>query len=395
MKNKKTALIFMVCYLAYTLIYIARLNLSVASPSFVEHAILDKAGIGLLGGVFSIVYASGRLINGYIADRQSPRRMIGIGLFIVGISNLLMGTLPGVVGLVCLWGCNAFAQSMLWGAVLRAVAFVYEPEVAKKKVSFMVTSVATGNIIGILLNTWLIELLGFRFAFVVPGILTFLFSGIVFFTLRGIAETAEQEEKGTKSIVSFSLFKIPILQRVLIPAFLHGVVKDNISVWMTVYFVEKFQVDLAQSAGFVFFIPLVGFVGRMLYPACYKVCGSNEHKVSVVSFAVCVLASLVLCTNFLTPALATVCLSLIYAAVSVANTSILSIFPLQFQESGSVASVSGIMDFATYLGAGVGSLIYGVVIKQFGYLPMFLSWAAVMIVSIFVLLRPALAKKHA
>jgi len=255
--------------------------------------------------------------------------------------------------------------------------------------------VATGNIIGILLNTWLIELLGFRFAFVVPGILTFLFSGIVFFTLRGIAETAEQEEKGTKSIVSFSLFKIPILQRVLIPAFLHGVVKDNISVWMTVYFVEKFQVDLAQSAGFVFFIPLVGFVGRMLYPACYKVCGSNEHKVSVVSFAVCVLASLVLCTNFLTPALATVCLSLIYAAVSVANTSILSIFPLQFQESGSVASVSGIMDFATYLGAGVGSLIYGVVIKQFGYLPMFLSWAAVMIVSIFVLLRPALAKKHA
>lgn len=46
-------------------------------------------------------------------------------------------------------------------------------------------------------------------------------------------------------------------------------------------------------------------------------------------------------------------------------------------------SVSGIMDFVTYLGAGLSSVVYGFV----GYLPMFASWAVVSVVSLTVLAR--------
>ena len=48
----------------------------------------------------------------------------------------------------------------------------------------------------------------------------------------------------------------------------------------------------------------------------------------------------------------------------------LSIYPLRYTNEGSYAGVSGILDFATYFGAGVSSAIYGVVIKHFEYLPM-------------------------
>ena len=64
------------------------------------------------------------------------------------------------------------------------------------------------------------------------------------------------------------------------------------------------------------------------------------------------------------------------------NTSFLSIYPLRYLESGNVSSVSGVMDFSTYLGAGIASMCYGVVIEYFVYVPMFVSWAVLSVVGI-------------
>ena len=68
-------------------------------------------------------------------------------------------------------------------------------------------------------------------------------------------------------------------------------------------------------------------------------------------------------------------LSLVYMAVSMMNACFLSFFPLQFAREGAVASVSGIMDFATYLGTGISSMVFGVLIEGYGYGAMFATWA--------------------
>jgi sugar phosphate permease len=83
---------------------------------------------------------------------------------------------------------------------------------------------------------------------------------------------------------------------------------------------------------------------------------------------------------------AAICLSLIYAFVSMINTSILSMFPLRFAEQGMVSSVSGIMDFATYLGAAISAAIYGVLIESGNYFGMFASWVALSALSILIVL---------
>ena len=44
---KKTGLVFIITYLAYTSIYISRLNLSIASPELSGQGILTAAQIGL------------------------------------------------------------------------------------------------------------------------------------------------------------------------------------------------------------------------------------------------------------------------------------------------------------------------------------------------------------
>ena len=124
MKNKKGVLIFLICYLAYTSIYIARLNLSVASPSMIDLGVTDSAKIGILGSIFSVIFACGRLINGQISDRQPPWIMLALGLIGAGVANVVFSFFPPFIALVLLWAANAYAQSMMWSSVLIMTNFV-------------------------------------------------------------------------------------------------------------------------------------------------------------------------------------------------------------------------------------------------------------------------------
>ena len=383
--KKKSLIIFIALYVTYTAIYVARLNLSMASPEMKAAGMLTSAQLGLLGSLFSVIYACCRLLNGILSDRVAPWKMICTGLAIAGISNLAVGFMPPFAGVALFWSTNAFAQSMLWSSVLCVISSLYDKETAKKRTSIMVTSVATGNIIGILLNTWLIDQFGLRWAFIIPGAITLILAAANLMLLRAIP--APDQAAGKKHINIFTLLINREIRTAVVPAFLHGIMKDNVTLWMTVFFVDRFAIDLEQSAWFVLLIPVVGFLGRSVYSLFYKLCSNEEHKVSVYGFVVCVVCALVMCIPGVTPVAAMLALSFIYAATSVINTSFLSIYPIRFVETGNVASVSGVMDFVTYLGAGVASACYGVVIDSFGYLPMFISWAAVSVLGVALVLR--------
>lgn len=384
MREKKSKFIFLIVYLAYVSIYIARVNLSMAGPSLISENVLDTVQLGLLGSIFSTIYAMGRLLNGSLGDKTPPYVMLTVGLAVAGISNIFIGFLPPFIGIFLLWTTNAYAQSMLWSSVLCVVSAMYEGEEAKRKTSLMVTSVAMGNILAIILNTFLITRFGVRFAFVVPGALTLILGLLVCLFTRGIKPQASGAKK---HLSMWKLLKDKTILSMSVPAVMHGVMKENISLWMTVFIVDRYLVDLSTSSYYILLIPTIGFIGRTLYPLLYKLCRERENTVSAVGFFVCIAASVLLCVNSIGMLTAVILLSLVYTAVSMINTSILSIFPLSYLKTGNVASVSGVMDFATYLGGGVASMIYGVVIANFGYAPMFVSWIVISAISVLMLIK--------
>jgi len=174
---KKTcpkALIFVLCYISYVCIYAARLNLSIASPEMITGGVFSSEQYGFLGSAFFVVYACGRLLNGVIGDRTAPWVMISLGLLMTGAANLLIGTLPAFMLILLLWCVNAYAQSMLWSSLLRCMTGLYGKETADRKVPILVSSVSVGNIAGIVISTWMVENIGIRAAFLVPGGLTLL-----------------------------------------------------------------------------------------------------------------------------------------------------------------------------------------------------------------------------
>jgi len=377
----RPGVVFWLLYIAYCAIYIARLNLSMAAPSMKAAGVLNAAQIGFLGSAFSVIYSCGRLFNGMLGDRLAPKLLIVTGLVLTGIANLLIGILPPYLIILVLWSLNAFGQSMLWSSLLQTVTTLYGKAGANKKTPILVSSVSVGNILGILLGTWLA---GFdiRAAFLIPGIMTVVCGFLVLYI-------APPAPKTQSSGMQFgALLRDKKIRGILLPAMFHGTMKDNIPLWMAVYFTARFGLDLEASPWYVLLIPVVGLAGRLLYPACYKLSRGRENAISVFCFLACAALSIGLCIPGTTPLLAAIYLSLIYALVSMINTSFLSMFPLRFADKGFVSSVSGIADFATYLGAGIASAIYGVFIDGglSGYIIMFASWAVLSVLSVALLL---------
>lgn len=92
----------------------------------------------------------------------------------------------------------------------------------------MVTAVAAGNIAGILCNTAIIRAIGISFAFLIPGGLLLLAFPVLLFCGTKEGELTVPPRQG---ISFFRTFTMPAVRQMLLPAFFHGVMKDNISLW--------------------------------------------------------------------------------------------------------------------------------------------------------------------
>lgn len=386
-KQFPKGLVFILCYVAYVSIYAARLNLAQASPALIAGGVMTSEQYGFLGSAFFWVYACGRLLNGMIGDRAAPWVMISLGLALTGAANLLIGTLPAYLLILLLWCVNAYGQSMLWSSLLRCMTGLYGKATVDKKVPILVSSVSVGNIAGIVLCTWMVDSLGIRAAFLAPGIVTVLMGVLALVVLRTVP-TPPAPPKQSFPVMEF--IRDRKIRGMLLPALFHGVVKDNIGTWMALYFVTRYGINLESSALFVLLIPTVGMVGRLVYPMCYKLSGNRENMISVLSFGACAALAGVMCLNPASPWVAAICLSLIYALISMINTSTLSMFPLRFAEKNMVSSVSGVADCFTYLGAGIGSAVYGFWNKGGNFVPMYISWVVLCALSIglLMLLKP-------
>ena len=359
------------------------MNLSMASPGMISAGMLTEVQYGFVGSVFFVTYACGRLLNGMIGDRIAPWIMVAIGLLLTGLSNLLIGAFPVYLVVLVFWCVNAYAQSMLWSSLLRCMTGLYGKEVANKKVPVLVSSVSVGNIAGILLSTWMVEWIGIRAAFLIPGALSVILGLTAAYVLSSVPDVPKP---GKQNIPVVEFFKNKKIRGIMLPALFHGVIKDNIGSWMALYFVVRYNIDLESSALFVLLIPAVGMVGRLIYPFCYKLSKQRENLISVLSFVACAFLAAVLCLDFSQPIIAAICLSLIYALISMVNTSMLSMFPLHFADKNMVSSVSGVADFATYFGAGIGSAVYGYWNRGGDFSMMFISWVILCSVSTFLLM---------
>ena len=118
--------LFCLCWVAYFLGYLGRLNLSAVMVQAIAEGAVTKAQAGALGTALFFTYALGQLFSGWLGDKVSPRGFIAAGLAISGCCNVAMGLAASYPVMVVVWCVNGFSQSFLWPPMLRIFAERYQ-----------------------------------------------------------------------------------------------------------------------------------------------------------------------------------------------------------------------------------------------------------------------------
>jgi len=111
----------------YLFYYFCKYNLGTAAKGIQDEFGYSSQTIGWVTTIFTLVYAAGQFINGFLGDRYGPKRIMLIGAVGGIIANVCFG-LSGVLWLfVLFWAFNAYFSSCGWAPGSR-ILFNWFPE---------------------------------------------------------------------------------------------------------------------------------------------------------------------------------------------------------------------------------------------------------------------------
>jgi MFS family permease len=268
-----TGKVFILLCLMYFIMYVDRVNLSIAAPLIKGELHLSNTELGLALGAFGYCYALFQIISGYLGDRIGARRMLSIsGLFWTG-GTVLAGFATGLwtlIGARLLVGIGeAGTIPTATGAISRWV-----PKVRRGFAQgFTHTSARLAAAVTPPLVVALIPLLGWRGSFVVLGVASFIWVALWWNYFRddpreheGVtaAELAElpvlDREVGSRATVPWGRLILRVAP-VTLAFFCHAWTLWLYLSWLPSFFVGEYGFDLKDSALLSSVIFIAGMVG--------------------------------------------------------------------------------------------------------------------------------------
>ena len=320
----------------YALYYVIRKNLSIAMPLLGDIGV-SKVQLGAFLTCGGIVYGVGRFLNGIVADRNSARKVMAIGLFICSFVNVLFGlsdflVLGGAAPVVkegaaaatalvwtmgIVWIVNQYFQGMGVGPCIKTLPKWFPPEELSTKQSIWNLSHSVGAGAVFALCGWLLIPLfhSWRLCFIVPAAIAavggvavlFLFKDspeeVAGLTLRPadnsshdarlLSEEGMRRETGDgrgddyKSYVARHVFRNPRVWTIAIADFFVYTVRFAALDWGIVLLMETKGLSLAAATTLCFVFEIVGGNLGMVVAgwATDRFFGSRAHRTSVICMA--------------------------------------------------------------------------------------------------------------
>ena len=114
--------IFALSWLAYGGFYLCRKNFSIAMPLLNKDLGFTKDDLAMFLFFYSFFYALGQFYNGFLSDKFGPRLIVGIGLFLSVLANILMGFGAALLVFGLLLCINGTGQSTGWSGTVKNMA---------------------------------------------------------------------------------------------------------------------------------------------------------------------------------------------------------------------------------------------------------------------------------
>src|SRR5688572_15622226 len=109
-----------VLWLTYGSFYFSRNNLGVALPGLQSELGYTKSQLGTVLMGLKLAYGFGQLLNGQIAEKFHPRKLLALGMLASAALNVLFGWGTALYFLTFVWACNGYVQALGWPPTIRA-----------------------------------------------------------------------------------------------------------------------------------------------------------------------------------------------------------------------------------------------------------------------------------
>lgn len=176
-------------FIGYAAFYLVRQNFSLAIPAICEDLNYTKADIGLVISVGAILYGVGKCFFGVLGDRYKARYIMGIGLILSAVMNIFMGLSSAIPLFMTFWALNSCFQSMGWPPCAKILTHWYSPFEIGTKWALWNMSQQVGGATIAFIAPFILEHLGWRYVFYIPGIMAIATAFFVFNRLRDTPES--------------------------------------------------------------------------------------------------------------------------------------------------------------------------------------------------------------
>lgn len=375
---KKSKLLIIALWLVYAASYFIRTCYAASIAGIVEEGVFSKGQVGLIGTAFFICYGVGQLISGLLGDKVNPFAMIIFGSASGAVSCFAMAFADNLILMLIIWAANGFFQSMLWSPILRIYSESVDKDLSKKAILHIALSLPVGTICAYLISTVIIKYCNWKYVFVCGGICILTASFFVLFLtlyIKNDIEKTEVQKASTDNTPSgktktglLSLAALSGLFIIIIPSFLHGMMRDGITNWVPTMIGETYGVSPSFSVFLTILLPIFNAFGAYAVTPLYKKLGENEMKTAGITGAFALIPlTLLLFMNKMPVYFIIVLLAFTTSVMYALNYLIISLVPVRFSKYSATSGISGILNSAAHIGGAVSSYGFGAAAESFGW----------------------------
>ena len=213
-------LVLWALWLTYGSFYFGRNNLGIALPGLGAELHYSKQQLGTVLMALKLAYGAGQFVNGQLAERFSPRKLLALGLLTSAALNVLFGWATSLYLLTFIWACNGYVQALGWTPTMRVAANWFPSLQRGRAIGLIGTGYQLCGALTFVVAGWAAERLGWRGALYVPaGLLVASAAHMLLVLEEGPAadqqtgeRRKEKEEQNPKSEIRPS--SVAVLRRV-------------------------------------------------------------------------------------------------------------------------------------------------------------------------------------
>lgn len=372
LSNKKSNFLIFLCWAAYTVAYVGRLNYNASMVEILSQMGTTKEAAGTVSSFFFFAYGAGQLINGLLSKKYNTKYSVTVALAASCIINLAMTFCQGIDSMKYLWFLNGAFQSILWSSLIKTLSDNLADSKLSKAVMVMSTTVASGTFSAYGLAA-LFSYLGLDWTtiFYVASVLVGAVAVLWFIGMSTVKkEKTEKEvaERKVKSSLSFTPIFIISIAVILISAISNGFIKDGITTWVPSILKEEFGVPSSLSVIVTLLLPVLSIFGTSLVNALHKKQKDENALNGIFYFITIIFTVLIILTlNLKSVPLTLMLFGGIACLMSAVNNVITSVVPLYSRDKIDSGFSAGLLNTFCYIGSTLATSLLGKIADTKGW----------------------------